>query len=177
MSDRGKIYTDNIGTFSVGYMQIFVPDTPESTIEGRNYYLTVSDNNVNIICSSGQTINSQMKTTDDIVSTQHVIYKKGSYSHSLRLDNPNGEYIGTNYGSGDGKAAVGDIIRLGATCGMNTSNDYDIYTANKFVKFDGNAFEPVYYDNGNKYNYTGQGNTEFKVWYVTKKDGTNWTSQ
>ena len=69
MSSREKIYTDNIGTFSVGYMQIFVPDTPESTIEGRNYYLTVSDNNVNIICSSGQTINSQMKTTDDIVST------------------------------------------------------------------------------------------------------------
>ena len=177
MSSREKIYTDNIGTFSVGYMQIFVPDTPESTIEGRNYYLTVSDNNVNIICSSGQTINSQMKTTDDIVSTQHVIYKKGSYNHSLSLDNPNGEYIGTNYGSGDGKAAVGDIIRLGAICGMNPSNDYDIYTANKFVKFDGNAFEPVYYDNGNKYNYTGQGNTEFKVWYVTKKDGTNWTSQ
>ena len=177
MSSRNKRYTDNIGTFSVGYIQIFVPDTQESTIEGRNYYLTISNSNVNIICSSGQIISSQMKTSDDIIRIQHVIFKKGSYSHSLSLANTNGEYIGTNSGSGDGKAAVGDIIRLGARYSMSTSNDYDIYTANKFVKFDGNAFEPVYYDNGNKYNYVDQGNPEFKVWYVTKKDGTNWTSQ
>ena len=33
--NRTKIYSDNIGTFSVGYMQIFVPDTAASTIEDR----------------------------------------------------------------------------------------------------------------------------------------------
>ena len=46
--NRKKIYTENIGTFSVGYMQIFVPDTEASTIENRNYYLTVSDNNMKV---------------------------------------------------------------------------------------------------------------------------------
>lgn len=35
--NRHKIYTDNIGTFSVGYMQIFVPDNDASTIRDRNY--------------------------------------------------------------------------------------------------------------------------------------------
>ena len=39
--NRSKIYTDNIGTFSVGYMQISVPNNKASTIEDRNYYLTV----------------------------------------------------------------------------------------------------------------------------------------
>ena len=49
-----KIYTENIGTFSVGYMQIFVPDTEASTMEDRNYYLTVSDNNMNIYSSTDE---------------------------------------------------------------------------------------------------------------------------
>lgn len=80
-SNRNKIYTDNIGTFSVGYMQIFVPDTEANTIEDRNYYLTVSDNNMKI--SSSIQVNNQMKTDDDSIRTQHVIYKNGTYAQSL----------------------------------------------------------------------------------------------
>lgn len=60
--ERGKIYTDNIGTFSVGYMQIFVPNNEASTVEDRNYYLTVSDNNMNVTTSSDEKITTQMKT-------------------------------------------------------------------------------------------------------------------
>ena len=179
-TNRNKIYTDNIGTFCVGYMQIFVPDTDASTIESRNYYITVSDNNMSITSSIGETINNQMRISDDILETQHVIYKKGSYGQNLWLSNKNNNFgsVESNYGAGDGRVNIGDTITITDKFRVSITNDYDIYTANKFVKFDGEAYEPIYFDDGSKYKTDiMNGNAEFKVWYVTKKDGTNWTSQ
>ena len=124
------------------------------------------------IQSSTEIINNQMDESDDSESIQHVIYKEGVYYHSIFSG------IESLGGAGDGKANIGDIIEPGCSFGMDLTNDYDIYTANKFVKFDGDAFEPVYYENGDRYKaYTEEGNVKFKVWYVTKKDGANWTSQ
>ncbi len=180
IDNKTKIYTENVGTFSVGYMQIFVPDTEASTIESRNYYLTVSDNNMSIISSTGETINNQMKTSDDNLEIQHVLYKQGTYYHLIHIYNKNGTYgsVETSQGTGDGRVNIGDTIRILAKFMVTSTNDYDIYTANRFVKFDGEAYEPVYYDDGSKYKTRNMnGNAEFKVWYVTKKDGTNWTSQ
>ncbi len=70
--DRSKIYTENIGTFSIGYMQLFVPDNEASTIKDRNYYLTVSDNNINMTSITNEKITSQMKNSDD--SQRYNIY-------------------------------------------------------------------------------------------------------
>ena len=179
---RTKIYTDNIGTFSVGYMQIFVPDTEASLEQDRNYYLTVSDSNMKVTSSTGEEKSNQINSSDDSLKTNHIIYKKGSYSQDLLLYSENGSIniIGKGYsGNGDGKASLGQIIRVSSKYVMNTTNDDDIYTANRFVKFDGEAYEPVYFNN-NKVKYSTaamNGNAKFKVWYVTKKDGTNWKSQ
>ena len=85
---RTKKYTNNIGTFSVGYMQIFVPDTEANTIKDRNYYLTILDNNMNIKFSI-QTINTQGDISDDSIRTQHFIYKKGSYYQAIELYDKN----------------------------------------------------------------------------------------
>ena len=179
INDRRKIYTENIGTFSVGYMQIFVPDTQASTMEDRNYYLTISDSNMNVI-SSTQEINTQMDASDDSIMTQHFIYKAGSYYHAIELfdEEFNRFTVESIEGRGDGKINTEDIIGVRTRNHIGTTGDEDIYTVNKFVKFDGEAYEPVYYDNGNKYKTNlMNGKAEFKVWYVTKKDGTNWTSQ
>ena len=167
-----KIYTDNIGTFSVGYMQIFVPDTEASTIEDRNYYLTISDSNMQIT-SSIQEINTQMNASDDSIRIQHIIYKQGSYSQSI---SPGAESL---FGKGDSKVNIEDTINMSVYFGISGTNDYDINTANKFIKFDGEAYEPIYYNDGSKYhkNWSMRGDTVFKVWYVTKKDGANWASQ
>ena len=177
---RSKIYTENIGTFSVGYMQIFVPDTEASTIENRNYYLTVSDNNMKVQTNSQLEISEQMNIKDDNIKVQHVLYKKGGYGQNISLKDKNGQpyIVESNYGKGDGKINKGDILTIDNRFYIELSNDYDIYTANRFIKFDGEGFEPVYYDDGSKYKTLGmKGKAEFKVWYVTKSDGTNWTSQ
>ena len=176
-SSRNKAYTENIGTFSVGYMQIFVPDTEASTIENRNYYLTISDNNMKVQTNTQLQISEQMNIKDDNIKVQHVLNKKGSYGHSMNLYDKTGHRytVESNYGKGDGKVNIGDVIQVEIALTIGTTNDYDIETVNKFIKFDGEAFEPVYYDNGT--NYKTNYEAEFKVWYVTKPDGTNWTSQ
>ena len=179
INNRGK-YEDCIGTFSVGYMQIFVPDTEESTVEGKNYYLTVSDSNMTVTSSTQEIKNIQMNILDDSVSIQHVINRIGYYSQLLYIFDKNFIFgsVESNYGTGDGKINIGDIITINTGFQLGVTNDYDIYTANRFVKFDGKAFEPIYYDDGRKYTTSGMyENVEFKVWYVTKADGTNWTSQ
>ena len=177
---HSKIYTENIGTFSVGYMQIFVPDTEASTIEDRNYYLTISDNNMKVQTNTQGEVFKQMNVKDDTVKVQHILRKEGSYFHVILLYNKQ-EIQGSvesDYGKGDGKANIGDVLSIQAKFNVESTNDYDIYTANKFIKFDGEGFEPVYFDDGSKYKTSGMnGKAEFKVWYVTKPDGTNWINQ
>ena len=135
VNNRGK-YEDCIGTFSVGYMQIFVPDTEASTVEGRNYYITVSDSNMSIISCTQEIKNIQMNTSDDSESTQHIINRIGYYSHRLNIFDKNSVFgsVESNYGTGDGKVNIGDTISVQVKFNVGSTNDYDIYTANKFMK-------------------------------------------
>ena len=177
---REKIYTENIGTFSIGYMQIFIPNNEASTIGDRNYYLTVSDNNINVTTSSDEKITTQMINSDDNSRIQHVLYNPGSYSQSLLVYDNNGVNgsVESDAGVGDGRAVVGSNCTIIAKFSNNINNDEDVHTANKFIKFDGEGYEPVYNSDGSKYTLLGmQGNPVFRVWYATKKDGSNWNSQ
>lgn len=174
---RSKIYTENIGTFSVGYMQIFVPDTEASTIENRNYYLTVSDSNMRVTSITNQILTSQMSTSDDTSRISHVIYSPGTYSHITYFYDTNFKLLSTTGSTGDSKETIGNIVMALSKFDISLSSDNDIYTANKFYKFDGECFEPIYYNNARYIKRNMGGNAQFRVWYVTKKDGKNWTSQ
>ena len=177
-SGRKKVYTNNIGTFSIGYMQIFVPDNESSTMEDRNYYLTVSDGNVNVTSISEDEVISQMNTSDDNLRIQHVLYKPGSYNEQIFISDENNHYVANPYYAGNAKLNKNQKCVLQAKFLLSQTNDEDIYTADKFIKFDGEGFEPRYNSDGSKYSLRFMdGNTSFKIWYVTKKDGTNWTSQ
>lgn len=176
---RPVVYGENEGIFSVGYFQIFIPDNEASTIEDRNYYLTLEDNNFSATSISGKVVTAQIKEDDDKDSVQHVLYSKGSYNHDIGIRRtPEATQMESTYGSGDATANIGQEFMLCAKFRMSLSNEYDVYSASKFIKFDGAAFEPVLFSNNSKYKKVNfDGNMEFKVWYVTKKDGTNWTSQ
>ena len=179
-SARDKIYDENVGTFSVGYVQIFVPDNEASTMEDRTYYFSINDSNMKVTTRTNEEITTQMKTSDDSQSRQHLINKPGSYRHILQVFNKNRglNTVESHYGEGDGRANIGETIRIEASFRLDITNEYDAYSGNKFIKFDGDGFEPVYFDDGSKYITRGMnGNAEFRVWYTTKKDGTNWTSQ
>lgn len=86
--------------------------------------------------------------------------------------------ISSTYGAGDAKVTLGEKIIIRTKFYNLTSNDYDINTANRFIKFDGELLSPMYYLDGSKYKiYDMKGEAKFRLWYVTKKDGTNWKNQ
>lgn len=168
-------YKENEGVFHAGYFQVFIPDKEASTIEDRNYYLTVSNNNFNATSISGESTTIQQNTSDDSDTVNHVLYKPGTYSQTLMLYKATGGYLSTTAGAGDAKVVIGQDIQLFSKFGMSVSNDYNIYSATKFIKFDGDVVEPKLYSNGVKYKTSSYAGTmNFNVWYVTKNDGTNW---
>lgn len=170
-------YTSNIGYFNTSYFQIFVPDKEATIMEDRNYYLTVSDSNFSATSNSDVTTNSQMIISDDSNKIQHVLYKTGSYSHVMYLNDINGKNIATRGEAGDGYAYLGQKILINTRFVISVANDYDVYTAEKFVKFDGDAIEPILFNDGSKYKGSYKGGMRFNLYYATKQDGTNWSSQ
>ena len=176
--DRSSpIYGEQIGVFSIGYMQIFVPDNSASTMENKNYYITLSDNNFRATSVSNAVVTSQIITTDDNHTSSHVIYSPGSYSQELRFDSPS---VTSIYWAGDGRATMGQNLMLYSYFMISPASDDDVLSATKFIKFDGNAIEPRLYntETGDKFyrSWGGDDPMNFNVWYVTKQDGTNWTS-
>ena len=177
-------YGENIGCFSTGFFQIFVPDN-EETLKDRDYYLTVEDKNMVINTVSGQKITNQSKTDDDSKRLQHYVTKPGKYYHGIYLYEDDGKsylnYDVANMKHGKGNIGKNQNIQVSAIIGQNQDNDIgtEIKSVNKLVKFDGDGLEPILFDDNEKF-HIGLESTDtmtFKAWYVTKKDGTNWIDE
>ena len=173
-------YGENIGTFSVGYFQVIVPDTEASTVNNSNYGFAINDYNFHATSISGQEVNTQVVTSDDVQSLTHVQYAPGSFTQRIYFfyDTTN-TYLHSSYNSGDGYAANGQYFRLKSGVGIGSNNDPDdyIYSVDRLIKFDGDCFEPVKYDDGSEFKLEAMNNMKFHIWYATKEDGTNWSSQ
>lgn len=172
-------YAENIGCFSAGYMQIFVPFEDEDMVNNYQYYLSVSDSNFTATSMSEQKVSEQIVTSDDSLNNLRVYLadSKSIYGQSIALYS-NGKILASNAGQEDAAAYLGQSIELYTKFTSNPNNESSAYTANKLIKFDGEAVEPVLYSDGAKYKKSAfNGDMEFNVWYLTKKDGTNWTNQ
>ena len=75
--NRGKIYQDNVGTFSIGFIQIFVPEPVETIQDVNSYYLSLEINNFKAN-SSKEEITKQEVTTDDSSRVQYIISQSGN---------------------------------------------------------------------------------------------------
>ena len=172
-------YTQNIGCFSVGYFQLIVPDNEATTVDNRNYYLKVADSNFKATSVTDINVTNQMVTNDDSDSLTHVRYAKGSFDHHIYLFNESGELLSSNWNMGDSVRAKGQEFTAGSYIDIGLSNDPDDYirSVDRFFKFDGEAFEVIDYSDDERVHTVGMDNMNWKYWYVTKKDGTNWESQ
>lgn len=175
-STEGTIkYTNNIGNYSGLYFQVFVP-YDEKTGNSYNYYLDVEDSNLNITSISDQQITTQQVTTDDKVSTQHILYRPGNYWHDHYIYDSKKRMIHSAWNTGDGIAYQNQEVYLTvvAYSGNNNTESDNIYSMNILVKFDTNAFEAISDIEGKKMHNSGQ----FKVnlYYACKKDGKGWNS-
>ena len=162
-------YGENIGCFSVGYFQLLVPDNEETLNENREYYLTVEDTNMTVNTLSNQQTTNQVVTSDDISRVQHYVVKPATYGNYIYLRKQDGRtYLTSGNAVSKGEVIEGQF-RISVGGGEIGT---EIKSVNRLVKFDGNCFEPVLYDNGEKFKPIDT--MTFKSWYVTKKDGTNW---
>ena len=177
--NRSKIYGDNVGTFSVGYMQIFVPDTEASTKEGYRYYLTVADANSIFISLNNNIVKNQEITNDDSIEVNHRIVSKGNKEAFVDIDPGDLNVNVSNRGrDGDTKVTIGNKVKVNLTniLSNDTDSEYYIYSENCIYKFDGSGIEP----SGDEITFwvdSNGGGLQFNAYYLTKKDGTNWTSQ
>ncbi len=179
----GIIYGENRGAFSVLYFQVVVPDNEYSLQKMSDYYLSVNVNNLNATSLTGKNITSQQRTDDDSARVQHVILREGKYNQDTRIrGNTYSGFLSEPYSAGNAFSSIGSrIIAWFSTIGGNDNDQENaLYTVNKVIKFDGDAFEPIsvnntYYTTSLAEN-VGE-NLRYKMWFLTKKDGTNWTSQ
>ena len=181
-SNENTVYTDNIGCFSVGYFQIIVPNNEETNEGEKDYYLALNDSNFNVRTISGENINNQVVTTDDVNIVQHVSHNQGAFYQYISLLDENLKSLNSTSDAGDAVGVKGQLFGIASYVGISTTNDSNDYirSVDRFIKFDGNVFEPTtitYMGYDIKFEPIGMDNMTFKYWYVTKKDGTNWTSQ
>ena len=165
------IYTDNIGCFSTGYLQIFVPDNDYTKLDSRKYYLTITDSNENFTTNSNSKVQNQIIKTDDSVKLEYRRLPIVGYGHFIDIYSP--DIIGmTDLGrNGDTRVCIGNTFdaRITTEISNTASEEQYIHSSNQLFKFDGNGLEVVSYKNS-----TG---LSTNAYYLTKKDGSNWTSQ
>ena len=178
-SQSGIVYKDNVGCFSVGYFQIIIPDNDASMQENSNFYLSLNDNNFNATSISNQNVKTQAVTTDDSLSLTHVRYSTGSFTHYIYLYSTSNSMLHTQWNMGDSIVSLGQKFKARSYVEIEPNNDPDDYirTVDRFFKFDAEAYELTSYSNDKMFNIVGMNNITWKYWFVTKKDGTNWSSQ
>ena len=173
-------YGDNIGCFGSIQFQVFIPDFDEYD-SSSSYYLYVSDENMEATSESGINVTEQQKVTDDTSSVQYVKNKIGSYGSNIyiykRKDNSIQGNAATYWNAGDSRVYRGQQLFIRADVSQKASNEESEYprTINNFIKYDADCYETVVLQNGDK-NYISNTEMEFKMWYATKKDGSNWSS-
>lgn len=176
--DKGQqaIYSKNIGCFSAECFQIFLPEPTNYEINDT-YTLKVSNTNMKAITPT-QEITEQANNSDDQIKSNYILGKQGKYDHYIILYNTKDKYLSSTYNSGDGRAIKGQefIAECHIVQSPNADMGTELKSVNKLVKFDGDGIEPVLYNGTNKYEANTDGMT-WNMWYVTKKDGSNWQSQ
>ena len=174
-------YTENIGCFGSIYLQILVPDWDEY-IEDTDYYLDIKDVNFYATSISGKETTIQQNIDDDNTSVQYTKLVPGTYNSFVYIYNRNNNNVGGNmatyWDAGDSRVFKNQQLYIRSEFKQGENNDYEDYprTINNLLKFDANCYQPVSLSNGKKF-YTDQTYMNFKMWYITKKDGTNWSSQ
>ena len=177
------VYQDNVGCFSAGYFQVFVPDNEITSDNDKTYYLTVEDTNMQIVTNSGEIVTEQKQSEDDSYRQRHYYIKPGTYNGSIRIYEDNAtSYINGNFNSASyarGRKSPGQAFQAEITFQENSNNDIgtEIKSVNELIKFDGDGLEPILQADGTPFKLSQGKITEYNLYYLTKKDGTNWVSQ
>ena len=167
-------YTENEGCFSVIYFEIFIPDNEETMSKDDEYKLTIEDKNIKVMTNSGNVVTKQINNEDDKLQINHFYQRNGKYGGPIYIYEEDLHSTMEGYSKGISREQKGNMISVRCFTVIDPTNDEKVHTINKLIKFDGEGLEPILQSNGDKV-FSDQG--DWKIWYVTKKDGTNWSNQ
>ena len=173
-SDTAKTIADNIGYFSVGYVQT-ICQFPSDVEEIENIIVGLEASNLQATTLSGE------KVTDDVVPSNNLrnatvtTYPKGSHSKRNFFYSSTGGTLAVPWSSGNAYAYVGQTVRIDGQ--MIFTGDSYLTGTNILQKFDDKYLEiPA---GTIKYLYANKSNPEsevgpIKTLFAAKPDKTGW---
>ena len=166
-------YTQNIGCFSAGYLQIMSPfadEVPEDT----DLFLDVTVSNIKANSSSGKTVETEEIKTDNQLTPQIVMFPPGTYNKWVYFG-PNASRYSIPWGSGNTNAPNGTITRIQNV--HQYSGDKGVKSVNVLFKFDDDGFEIA--DGATDtvvVNNAASIVGEWRSYFAAKPDKTGWVS-
>ncbi|QIK69139.1 DUF11 domain-containing protein [Erysipelothrix sp. HDW6C] len=139
----------NVGSFSAGYFMV-LNQMPESVVESTDYYIDMNIKNLNATSSSGKSVKTQMKTTDDRVKLRVEMFPEGGVS-KLNFFSPK-DHAGwssvptyfSNYAMGDSWTYPDQDIQLWSHIYYDRGDEDQVLTSfNLLQKFDDKGFVPT----------------------------------
>lgn len=181
------------GCFASFYFQIFVPETEDVD----SYFLTIDEGEISSDTKSktmniNEKVIAQENSNDDIISNLYgeKTVRSGEYRRSVMLyKKGTNNYLNETYkdiDACDTTATKGQIFDVPFTIKKHENNDEgtEIVAINKFIKFGSDEGEDknvgitlVKWDDDNYYKINAGDLTDWKVWFVTKKNGKCWENQ
>lgn len=156
LANPSIVYQDNVGCFSAGYFQVFVPDNEITSDNDKTYYLTVEDTNMQIVTNSGAMVTEQKQSDDDSYKQQHYYIKPSGYHAEIVLYDDDTIWQ-MNHDNGAkyyarGRKSQGQAFQARIGFDNNTSNDIgtEIKSVNELIKFDGDGLEPTLQADGDR---------------------------
>lgn len=153
---------------SEGSIDIFVPeDEMIEENETYNYYLNVKIVDAEVDSYKNKKV-KQIYLKDDEQNINHVVTKGNEIQQLFYPYNISSPRISQKY-------QLGTRTAIGMGIDFNKDNFNNIKSMNQFLKFDSDCVK-IDIDYNEKL-YNDYKNMNFELYYVTKKDGTNWIDQ
>lgn len=175
-SDRGTTIAANVGYFSVGYLQMLAP-FPRDVDEIENITVTLTGSDFRATSLSGDTVTSEVLTSNNRNQTTITTYPQGSHSKRSFFYAQNGAQLASFWSLGDSYTYAGSTVRL--TGHMTYTGDNYLSGTNILQKFDDEALEvPA---GTNRFTSYSRSNSLTKVGtihtlFAAKPDKTGWSS-
>lgn len=171
-------YTENIGCFSVGYIQVIAQYT-ESFEKESNLRYKVEMKNFNAKSVSNVGVDTDVVLGDNKIQYDIALENKGSVQKQIYFGGKPSTYWQPNWiswGDGTSYSYLGDEKSIYSNFTAGSDCEQGIVSFNILNKFDDSAIEIPLEQNGKMLQHDDKGGANSKILYAAKKDGTGWNN-
>ena len=176
-SDQVATFTNDIGYFSVGFLQA-ICQFPTEVDSSENLYFETEASNFKASSISGATVTNEADLTNNKAGATIALFPKGSHSKRNFFYNEKGATIAVPWHEGNAYLAAGSNMRIISQ--MIYAGDSYLTATNILQKFDDSSIRLP--ENTTSYTYKSKVNPEtewgpIKVLFAAKPDKTGWKNE